>query len=79
MEEGSCAAESILDMCCGDGRLTTFLAYHTQRKVVGLDVSSRGSATARKTRRKTVSPNWWSECKVMAASWPRCGVSSLRQ
>jgi cyclopropane fatty-acyl-phospholipid synthase-like methyltransferase len=40
------SAESILDVGCSDGRLTTFLAYHTRRKVVGLDLSSRGFATA---------------------------------
>ena len=43
------SAESILDIGCGDGRLATFLAYHTQRKVMGLDISTRRFATARKT------------------------------
>ena len=40
------SAASVLDVGCSDGRLTTFLAYHTRKKVVGLDLSSRGFATA---------------------------------
>lgn len=43
------SAETILDVGCSSGRLTTFLAYHTRRKVVGLDISSRGFATAFET------------------------------
>jgi len=43
------SAESILDIGCGDGRLVTFLAHHTRRKVVGLDVSSQGFAKAYET------------------------------
>ena len=43
------SAESILDVGCSDGRLTTFLAHHTRRKVVGLDISNRGFATAYET------------------------------
>jgi len=43
------SAESILDVGCGEGRLATFLAYRTQRRVVGLDISSQGFAKAYKT------------------------------
>ena len=43
------STESILDVGCSDGRLTTFLAYHTRKKVVGLDLSNRGFATAYET------------------------------
>jgi cyclopropane fatty-acyl-phospholipid synthase-like methyltransferase len=43
------SAKSILDVGCGDGRLVAFLAYHTRRKVVGLDVSGQGFAKAYKT------------------------------
>ena len=34
--------ESILDIGCGDGRLASFLAYRTRKRVVGLDISSQG-------------------------------------
>ena len=40
------SAESILEVGCGDGRLTRLLAYHTRKKVTGLDISSRGFSTA---------------------------------
>lgn len=43
------SAKSILDVGCGDGRLTTLLAYRTRKRVVGLDISSQGFATAYKT------------------------------
>jgi len=42
------SAESILDIGCGDGRLVSFLAYHTRRRVFGLDVSSQGFTKAYK-------------------------------
>ena len=40
------SAENILDIGCGDGRLTTFLAYHTRKRVVGLDISGQGFTEA---------------------------------
>ena len=43
------SAESILDVGCNDGRLATFLASHTRRQVVGLDISNQGFATAYET------------------------------
>lgn len=43
------SAESILDVGCGDGRLAIFLAHRTRKRVVGLDISSRGFATAHET------------------------------
>ncbi len=43
------SAESVLDVGCGDGRLTTFLAYRTRKRVVGLDISSRDFAKVYKT------------------------------
>ena len=43
------SAEIILDVGCGEGRLATFRAYRTQKRVVGLDISSQGFATAYKT------------------------------
>jgi cyclopropane fatty-acyl-phospholipid synthase-like methyltransferase len=42
-------AKTILDVGCGDGRLVTFLAYRTRRKVVGLDISSEGFTKAYET------------------------------
>jgi len=43
------SVENILDVGCSDGRLATFLASHTRKKVIGLDLSSRGFATAYET------------------------------
>ena len=43
------SADSILDVGCSNGRLTTFLAYYTRKKVVGLDISSQGFTTAYET------------------------------
>jgi ubiquinone/menaquinone biosynthesis C-methylase UbiE len=41
------AAQKILDVGCGDGRLVNLLAHQTQRWVVGLDISSHGFVEAR--------------------------------
>ena len=70
------STESILDVGCGEGRLVTFLAHHTRKQVVGLDISSRRFASATRRQRETMWPNWWSECRAMPASWLRCEVSS---
>lgn len=43
------SAESILDVGCSEGRLATFLAHRTRKRVVGLDISSRGFAKAYET------------------------------
>ena len=43
------SADSILDVGCSNWRLTTFLAYYTRKKVVGLDISSQGVTTAYET------------------------------
>ena len=40
------SAESIRDIGCSDGRLTTFLTYHTRKRVVGLDISGQGFTEA---------------------------------
>lgn len=71
------SAESILDVGCGEGRLVTFLAHRTRRRVVGLDISSQGFATAYKTAARRRVANWWSECRAMPASWRPCGANSL--
>lgn len=36
-------------MGCGEGRLATFLAHGTRKRVVGLDISSQGFAKAYET------------------------------
>lgn len=41
------AAQHILDVGCGDGRLVNLVAWQTQRWVVGLDISGHGIAEAR--------------------------------
>ena len=43
------STESILDVGCGEGRLVTFLAHHTRKQVVGLDISRWGFARAYET------------------------------
>lgn len=42
------AAQDILDVGCGKGRLVNFLACETEKRVVGLDISNRGFAQARR-------------------------------
>lgn len=50
------AAQDILDVGCGEGRLVNFLARETNKKIVGLDISDHGFAQARKDAAKANIP-----------------------
>ncbi|MFQ5875367.1 MAG: class I SAM-dependent methyltransferase [Dehalococcoidia bacterium] len=45
-------AQTILDVGCGDGRLTWYLALETRRQVIGLDLSDAGFSKAKKLASK---------------------------
>ena len=47
------AAQSILEVGCGDGRLTCYLAQKTGCKVIGVDLSRSGFRKAKKLAHKT--------------------------
>lgn len=51
------AAQAILDVGCGKGRLVNFLARETQKRVVGLDISNHGFAQARQEADQTDIPH----------------------
>ncbi len=51
------AAQDVLDVGCGDGRLVNFLARQTHKRVVGLDISNHGFARARKAAEQTAIPH----------------------
>lgn len=52
------AAQHILDVGCGDGRLVNFIARQRRRQVVGLDISGHGFAEARQEAERIKSLTW---------------------
>lgn len=51
------AAQNILDVGCGDGRLVNLIASQTRRRVVGLDISDHGFAEARQEADQATIPH----------------------